>query len=244
MSDDIVNQPNNMKNIVKKINNLKKKNEGMENLCKSKNIKFTKLSIDGIIASDLELMLISDYNNYLKSIVKNNNSQSTQTQPTSTFADKTEVLNENELTKEPKITIPTICNMEDLKRSFFSKDYTTFEQEVLTKNLRLFKANYKWADDNTGKPEYIARNLLRGFVQSLDQYRRHLMVCFRCILTNEENKIYRYPSYWIVNTEANLINTFEDFDFIEVKEPEKMLQKMRKNEDESDAQLIGEMYLH
>ncbi len=252
----------------KQIDNLKKQNEGMEMSFKNKSIKFTKLSIDNI-DPETELMLLKDYNNYLKNISKNNRpkveskpkvetNKPTNESNKQTLSSNDKDCDEDELTKEEKITYPTVCNMEEHKRLFFSKDYDAFNELInvqlsisLEPNLRFYKANYKWSDDNTGKPDFVARNLLRGFVQGLDNYRKYLMVCFRCILVDEETKKYRYPSYWIVNTDVDLNkllgSTYDDYDFIKVEDEdaiEKMLLKMRKNEDENDECLVGETYLH
>ena len=253
-----------MSELTKQITNLKKQNDGMEIAFKNKSIEFTKLSIDNV-DPETELSILKDYNEYLKGISKNNRpppQQKEVKQPTTAIVPKEKKSKENdsddedELTKEEKISFPTICNMEDPKRAFFSKEYESFtsliQQQLTSSNkLRFYKANYKWADDNTGKPDFAARNLLRGFVQSLDPYRKYLMVCFRCILTDIETKTYRYPSYWIVNTDVDmktLLGTlYDDYDFICVEEQEaidKLLIKMRKNEDENDTALIGETYLH
>ena len=111
--------------------------------------------------------------------------------------------------------------------------------------------NYKYSSDNTGRPSFVAKNLLRGFVQGLDDYRKYFMICFRCILVNKETNEYRYPSYWVVNTNDDLKtilgSQYDDYDFIAVTEPEaisKLLKKMERNEDENDDALIGEVYLH
>jgi hypothetical protein len=253
-----------MSEIEKQITNLKKQNDGMEISFKNKGIEFTKLSIDNM-APETELMLLKDYNDYLKGISKNNRPPTQQKEvkvskpeqpPTSKNANKNDSDDEDELTKEEKITFPTICNMEDFKRAFFSKEYDTFmsliqQQQTTNNKLKFYKANYKWADDNTGKPDFAARNLLRGFVQGLDPYRKYLMVCFRCILVDTDTKKYRYPSYWIVNTDVDmktlLGSLYDDYDFITVEESEsinKMLSRMRKNEDENDSALVGETYLH
>ena len=146
------------------------------------------------------------------------------------------------------------CNMEDIKRAFFSKEYETCNalinnQQLLTENkFRFYKANYKWSDDNTGKPNFIAKNLLRGFVQGLDPYRKYLLVCFRCILIDPDIKKYIYPSYWIVNTDIHM-NTllgslYDDYEFVSIDEESipKILERMKKNE--NDTELIGECYLH
>lgn len=239
--------------VQREINNLKKQNDGMEASLKNKGIQFTKLSID-VDGTDTELMLMREYNNYLKEISKNNKPEpkpKEQSKPKEQIKPKDDDENEDELTNEVKIDFPTICNMEELKRFFFAKDYEQFEMLVKTNKLHIFKANYKWADDNDGKPDYVARNRLRGFVQSLDDYRKYFMVCFRCILTNVDEKKYKYPSYWIVNTDVSLNNVLgsscDDYDFIRVEsdvDVNKLLTKMRKNEDENDTNMIGEMYVH
>lgn len=155
----------------------------------------------------------------------------------------------------PKATKPpdsTITNMENIKRAFFSKEYDTFRELVKQHPFRYYKANYKYSSDNTGRPEYVARNLLRGFVNNLDEYRKYLMVGFRCIrVQSDPENVYKYPSYWIVNsndTLDKLLGTlYDDFDFIAITDADavqRMLKKLEKNEDETDTALIGEAYLH
>jgi hypothetical protein len=141
--------------------------------------------------------------------------------------------------------------MENIKRACFSKDYTTAANLIKQQPLKFYKANYKFSGDNTGRPAYVAKNLLRGFVQVLDEYRRYFMICFRCILVDKDTNEYRYPSYWIVNTnddlKAVLGSVYNDFEFVAVEGEEainKMLKRMEKNEDENDEALIGEVYLH
>ena len=248
-----------MTDIQKQIVNIQKQNDGMETGFKNKGIKFTKLSIDNM-EPEKTLMILKDYNEYLKNISKNNKPppQQKEAKPIIEQSVKEKKVNKNdsddedELTKEEKITFPTIYNMEDVKRAFFSKEYDTFNNLIQEQPLlKFYKATYKWADDNTGKADFAARNLLRGFVQGLDSYRKYLMVCFRCILVDIETKKYTYPSYWIVNTEIDmnklLGSLYDDYDFIKIDDSEtisKILKKMEKNEDENDTSLIGEVYLH
>ena len=248
-----------MDNILKQITNLKKQNEGMETSFKNKDIKFTKLHIDNL-DPETELMLLKDYNAYLKGISSANrpppqekaNRPPPQEKSKEAPSKKEEDDDgEDDVPKEVKPTYSTITNMEDIKRAFFCKEYETFHSLVRQHPFKYYKANYKYSSDNTGRPGYIAKNLLRGFVQSLDDYRKYLMVCFRCILVNKETNEYRYPSYWIVNSNDDLKNIlgslYEDYDFIAVEEDEtitKLLKKMEKNEDENDDALIGEIYLH
>lgn len=239
--------------IQKQIANLKKQNDGMETSFQSKGIKFTKQSFD-IADAETHLMVIKDYNTYLKSISVANRPPAPEKpneQPKPKEAKPKEHEDDDEGPKEVKPVYSTITNMEDIKRAFFSKEYETATQLIKQQPFKFYKVNYKFSSDNTGRPSYVAKNLLRGFVQGLDDYRKYFMICFRCILINKDTNEYRYPSYWIVNTNEDL-NTvlgslYDDYDFIAVEGEEsicKMLKKMEKNEDETDEALIGEVYLH
>lgn len=242
--------------IQKQIANLKKQNDGMETSFKSKDIKFTKLTVENV-DPESELMLLKDYNEYLKNISKQNRpppavKEEKQTeQPKPKEVKPKEEDDEDEVPKEVKPVYTTIANMEDIKRAFFSKEYETASELIKQQSFRFYKANYKYSSDNTGRPGYVAKNLLRGFVQGLDDYRKYFMICFRCILIDKETNEYRYPSYWIVNTNDDLKtvlgSVYYDYDFIAVEGDEaisKMLKRMEKNEDENDEALIGEAYLH
>ena len=233
----------------KQIANLKKQNEGMETSFKNREIQFTKLSLDSM-DPEAELLLLKDYNNYLKSIAAANKPAAPVKEEKPKVVEKVkEEDDEEELVKEVKPVFSTITNMEDIKRAFFSKDYDLFHQLIKDVPFKYYKATYKYSNDNNGKPAFVAKNLLRGFVQSLDDYRKYLMVGFRCI-SNVENS-YSYPSYWIVNSNDDLKtilgSLYDDFEFILLVNNEqinKMLKKMEKNEDETDEALIGEVYLH
>ena len=246
-------------NILKQINALMKQNEGMENSFKNKNIQFNKLSIS-VTNPETELTLLKEYNTYLKGISSANKPPPQEKVKPESKKTETKVAPKNkeedddqdeDIPKEVKPVYSTITNMEDIKRAFFSKEYDNFNTLIRQHQFKYYKVNYKFSSDNTGRPAYVAKNLLRGFVQGLDDYRKYLMVCFRCILVNKEINEYRYPSYWIVNSNDNiktiLGSLYDDYDFIEVNEDEaitKLLKKMEKNEDENDDALIGEVYLH
>ena len=240
----------------KQIVNLKKQNEGMETAFKNKNIEFTKLSIDNV-DPETELMLLKDYNNYLKGISSANRpppQEKPKVEPKEAPKKKEKSEDDDDdddVPKEVKPVYSTITNMEDIKRAFFCNEYENFNHLVRQHKFKYYKVNYKYASDNTGRPGYVAKNLLRGFVQGLDDYRKYLMVCFRCILINKETNEYRYPSYWIVNSNDDiktiLGSLYDDYDFINVEEEEaigKLLKKMEKNVDDNDDALIGEVYLH
>lgn len=237
----------------KQIANLTKQNEGMEAAFKTKGIPFVKLSIDSV-DPETELLMLQNYNKYLKEIsLANRPVKVKEEKPPVKEPVKVEKEDdEEELVREVKPVFSTITNMEDIKRAFFSKDYDTFKTLVSQHPFKYYKANYKYADDNNGRPAFVAKNLLRGFVQNLDDYRKYLMVGFRCILTNNDNKEYKYPSYWIVNSNDELKSIlgslYDDFEFIDITNQEDkiniMLKRMEKNEDENDTALVGEAYLH
>jgi hypothetical protein len=247
-----------MSNEEKQIANLKKQNEGMETAFKNKNIPFTKLSNENIIY-DTELLLLKEYNNYLKGISAANRQPSQEKIKVKEKEqvkehNKRENDDENEIVKEVKPVFSTITDMDDIKRAFFNKEYETFHTLVNNVSFKYYKATYKYANDNTGCPSFVAKNLLRGFIQNLDDYRKYLMVGFRCVSYSDSNNVthYEYPSYWIVNSNDELKtilgSLYDDFEFNEItNDIEKvinMLHKMRKNEDEMDNALVGEVYLH
>jgi hypothetical protein len=156
---------------------------------------------------------------------------------------------EYDLPKDLKPVYSTIINMEDIKRAFFNKDYNTFNDLIRQQPFKYYMANYKYASDYTGRPTYVAKNLLRGFVQGLDDYRKYFIVCFRCL--KETNDEYIYPSYWIVNSNDEiktiLGSLYDDYEFNLVEDQNEittLLKKMEKNENEENDSLIGEIYLH
>lgn len=240
----------------RQIDTLKKQNEGMETAFKNKNIEFTKLSTDSI-DPEIELNLLKNYNEYLKGISKNNRpppqeksvKQEQKQKPTAPKEDEDQC--EDDISKEIKPIYSTIVNMEDIKRAFFNKEYDNFKDLIREHPFKYYTSNYKYASDNTGRPGYVAKNLLRGFVQGLDDYRKYFIVCFRCILTNKDINEYSYPSYWIVNSNDDLKtilgSLYDDYEFNLVEEQTEiasLLNKMEKNENEEDDTLIGEVYLH
>lgn len=234
------------------ITNLKKQNEGMETGFKNKGIQFTKLSIDSVDLES-ELLFLKDYNEYLKNISKQNRpppQEKPKVEETQLVKPKQNDDDDDDIPKEIKPVYSTITNMEDIKRAFFSKEYDDAFALIKQHPFKFYKANYKYADDNNGRPSFVAKNLLRGFVQTLDDCRKYFMICFRCILINKGPNQYRYISYWVVNTNDDLKvilgSTYYDYDFIQVKDEDsyKMLRQMEKNEDENDDDLVGEVYLH
>jgi hypothetical protein len=136
-----------------------------------------------------------------------------------------------------------IINFEDAKRCFFNKDYNNFDSIILNNNLKMFRANYKYSSDKDGAPDYIAKNLVKGFVQNMMDLKKYFMICFRCVFN--DNSTYSYPSYWIVNTNDNmqmiLGDFYDDFDFELVSDKEQFLVDIRKT---NTNNIICESYVH
>lgn len=140
--------------------------------------------------------------------------------------------------KEVKPVYSTVTNMEDIKRAFFNKDYATFRSLAKEHPFAYYKATYKYSSDNSGRPAYVAKNLLRGFVQQLDDYRKYLMVCFRCVVIDVDACTYTYQSYWMVNSRdpisTILGSLYDDYEFVKVEgddEIAQVMQVMEKRED-------------
>ena len=240
--------------IIKQLTIFQKQNEGIISSLKSKNIELSYEVIDESLPDEEKLEKYKALNVYLKDLstkhrppppVKEEKVKQEQKPKEQKPKDDDD---EEELIKESKPIFSTVTNMEEIKRAFFSKEYVQALQLIIAHPFKFYEARYKYADDNTGKPDYAARNLLRGFTQGLDDYRKYLMVCFRCILTDKDTKTYNYPSYWIVNSNDDLKDIlgslYDDYDFISTNNIKDLLKQMEKNENEYDTSIIGEVYLH
>lgn len=252
----------------KTIINLQKQNDSIyQNLC-SKNILFDRISIDGVTDETELLKLLNDENSKLKEIIKSikpiqpiqqvtpkiKQEQTTQISKKKNIDDE----EDEETYDEPVKKFNTITNMEDIKRAFFNGEYETVEEQLKTFPFKYYKVNYKYNSDKDGAPEYLATNLLKGFVRSFDDYRKYFLICFRCWKLN--NNTYSYDSYWIVNSEepiSNILDSiYDDFDFQEITDTNINLffnhikKKFFMDSDETvyadDLQtiLIGENYVH
>lgn len=229
------------------IASLLKQNEGIETSLRGRGVELEPLP-EGY-SENVEL--VKARNDYLKQMAKNNKPPPVVvSKPVAVVKEMTiESDDDIDLPPEPpKPVYDIITNMEEIKRTFFSKEYETSEALIRAQSgLRFYTAKYKYESDNDGKPAFIAKNLLRGFVQQLDDKRKYLMVCFRCFKSAEEGK-YNYPSYWIVNTTASMAELVgeDDFDFTPITDMRvigDILMGMRKTEDDVET-LVGEVYLH
>lgn len=222
---------------------IQKQNEGMEKAFETKHIIYTQLTVD----PDTPLLeQLKTYNEYLKKLSKDNRPAPQKKVEKVEKVEK--VLDNDDDEEEPvveKEIIPvysTITNMEDIKRAFFSKEYDTFTQLLSQHPFKYYSGWYKYSSDNDGRPEYVAKNLLRGFSQYLDTYRKYFMVRFRCIRIRQNPNEYTYSSEWIVNSKDDLktiLGSFgDDYEFTESNEKAFIV------EEKGDNNIVGEMYVH
>jgi hypothetical protein len=243
-----------MTDISKQILNLQKQNDGMLNSLRSKNVLIDfDVTIEDGLSDEVKYEKYKVLNLQLKECTKMNRPPPPPPKEVkSKEPEKKEIKEDDEdEIKEVKPVYSTITNMENLKREFFNKEYVNFQESIKEHPFKMYQANYKYASDNDGRPEFVARNLLRGFIQGLDDYRKYLLVCFRCILQDVENKKYSYPSYWIVNSNDDLSvilgSLYDDYEFTMIESDESkmnMMLEMEKKEQEENQYIIGESYLH
>ena len=135
----------------------------------------------------------------------------------------------------------TFGNMEGLKRAFCNNQIDEFITELGKAKYQYYSATYKYWDDFTGRPDFVARNLNKGFIQSFGDNRKYYFTCFRCVETN--NKVYTFESLWIVNTpdfKTMLGTSYDDYDWVEM-EVGALIDKFKKQDDET---IISEDYVH
>jgi hypothetical protein len=264
-----------------KINMMIKQNDSIYSSLVARSIKFERTDVSTIEDQEIKLQMLMDENTKLKEVVKNNKpppmpKQPKQPKQESQPKKETSSKNENdgdandsdETYEDKKVSYSTITNMEDIKRAFCNGNYDEFEKLLKDHPFKYFKGYYKYSSDKDGCQEYIARNLVKGFVRNFDDLRKYLFVCFRCYQTDEMKKLYSYPSLWIVNTTDDLKTVFgdlyEDFDFIEMSNDSEFVALFRKTPDilieqlphvgilksksdiliEQQKSLIDEQYLH
>jgi hypothetical protein len=229
-----------------KIKNITKQNDSIYTSLVSKNIEFTRSDISSVSDNNEKLEILMDENLKLKEL-----SKSARPPPVikekvlSIIKEKVPEIHEEESYEEPQKKFDTITNMEDMKRAFFSKEYDVFETLIKDHNFKYYSADYKYSCDKDGVQTFIAKNLVKGFVRSLDDYRKYLLVCFRCF--SSEHNTYTYPSLWIVNSNESLSeiigSVYEDFNYTEISDIKDFLTKFRKIEVD-DPLLLDEGYVH
>ncbi len=238
-----------------------KQNDSIYASLVARNIEFIRVDISTIDNPEEKLVALTDENNRLKEVVKANKPAPVPKEPKPTpppqpkkesgpKEPKPDDEEEEESYEEVKVKFNTITNMEDIKRAFCNKEYDTFETLIQPHPFKYYNVQYKYASDKDGAPEFVAKNLVRGFVRNLEDSRKYLFAGFRCVLVDPANKIYSYPSLWIVNStdpvEKIIGSMSEDFDFVPV-EPEQMahfLENFRKTDFETETNVVDEVYLH
>lgn len=143
--------------------------------------------------------------------------------------------------------------MEELKRAFFNGDYAIFEEQIKTFPFKFYKVDYKYNSDKNGVPEFSAKNLLKGFVRNLDDYRKYFMICFRC-WKHQNECVYKYDSLWMVNTNEKIQDVIgsvsDDFEFHETTDLTEFIMMIKKLPETDEPvyingyTCIGESYVH
>lgn len=234
-----------------KINILIKQNDAIYKSLQNKNIEFIREEISNEYNDDKIFSIYSIENEKLKELSKQNKPvQVKEVKPISEIkiVIKKDDNSDEENFEEPKKNYQTITNMEEIKRAFFNNEYNQFEELVKVHSFKFYNCNYKYSDDKNNSPEFSARNLLKGFVRNLEDYRKYFLICFRCYKINDVQ--YSYPSYWILNStdtlESILGSLYDDYIFEEINNLDKFLIDIRKikSDDYELNYLIGEAYLH
>lgn len=238
-----------------KVEGLLKQNDSIFSSLIAKNIEFNRYDISNIDSEEEILKILSEENSKLKDIVKLNKPLQVKEQkeqkekPKEQKEQKEQKEDEEqkeETYEEPVKKFSIITNMEDIKRAFFNKEYELFESLLKVHNFRYFTGIYKYSSDKDNAPEFMAKNLVKGFVRNLDDYRKYLLASFRCI--KHENNTYTYPSLWILNSNNELKDIlddiYEDFIFEEVNINEYFLGDFKKIDFDVRPDVLDESYLH
>ncbi len=243
-----------------KLQSIQKQNDSIFFSLLTRKIEFERTIIPQDISEDEHIRLLNEENLRLKEVVKANKpapvpkeekkveQQKVESKPKEKQNTESKDDDDQEETfEEPVKKFDTIANMEDLKRAFFNGLYDEFESHVKSAPYKLYRVEYKYNEDKDGAPEFSAKNLLKGFVRNLDDYRKYFMICFRCWKDLNEAK-YQYKSLWIVNTlepVRNVIGSFaDDFEFVEELDTNAFISDIKKLENIDGTQCIGESYVH
>jgi uncharacterized phage infection (PIP) family protein YhgE len=246
-----------MATIESKISTLVKQNDSIYSSLIAKGIQFERINLNDIEEIEHKLQTLMVENEKLKTIAKDNKPVSkpvpkpvvqVQSIKKDIKPDKQESDEEvDEVFDDTKAKFSTLTNMEDLKRSFCSGDYETFDSLTKAHPFKYFNATYKYSSDKDGCQDFIAKNLLKGFVKNMEDLRKYFFVCFRCNQVDPTKKTYSYTSMWIFNSNHDLKTVlgdmFDDFDFIQT-DMSSFLVQFRKSKSDDCTNLLDEIYLH
>lgn len=140
-----------------------------------------------------------------------------------------------------------INDLEPLKRNFFNpdeRDLNYLNDELIKNDYKYYALEYNYSDHMFGKPDYIASNLLKGFIKRMENYSKYIFGVFRCF--NDENNNYFYVSYLLFNTlsfEKILEKELDDFGIEQINK-DKFMEKIIENTKEKNLNLLSEKYIH
>jgi hypothetical protein len=125
--------------------------------------------------------------------------------------------------EDPKKTNPldklekSATSLDSLKRGYNdhkktdSKFFTqeSFLKDFDQKGFSIYQASYKYNDDFTGRPDFVNRNAVNGFVQNLDDARKYAFGSF--ILVDMGKDVKHLTSYWILRGQEPIKDVFDSF---------------------------------
>ena len=124
----------------------------------------------------------------------------------------------------------TIGNLEQAKRDFSDKKYDEFDAliKAQTPPFKFFNVKYADASEFNGRPDFILVNKNKGFIQSMDDYRKYFFIAFVC--SKKDSKA-SFNSYWVVNTTDDLQkilgSDYDSFKFTETTDVQGFLGAFR-----------------
>ncbi len=157
------------------------------------------------------------------------------------------IMSQEENYQDPEVKFPTTGSLEPCKSSFFTGDLILFMKELTSGKYRIYFTEYRYSSEYDGSPTFILDNLLRGFVQQLEEKRKYLFTGFKC--TKNING-YNISGIWITNCtlpmEQIAHGKYDDFEWEELDaninaHSEKMLRVLQR---ESSTNVVATSYLH
>jgi hypothetical protein len=152
--------------------------------------------------------------------------------------------------KPKEIKYEIINDLELMKRAFFNLEdinHVEFNTELHKFNYNCYKLQYNYNDDMNEKPEYIASNLIKGFIKRLSEYTKYIFGVFRCYKYSKNNSnTYIYQAYILLNTKEQfnvvLGEILDDFTYQLVDKETQFKYNINKIID--DNNLLEEKYIH
>jgi hypothetical protein len=92
-----------------------------------------------------------------------------------------------------------------LESKYFSTD---FKKDFDKEGFSIYKSVYKFNDDFKGRPSFVNRNAVNGFIQTLDDARKY---SFGSLMLVNEKDVTIMIGYWIIRGQEPLKEVFGDF---------------------------------